>query len=210
MSSIPPNPFLSNKTPVWTLPVPVSRSQHAGLQFPVGRVHRHLKETQQGLRVGKGAPVYLAGVLEYLTVEILELAGNASKDLKVKRITPRHLVLAIKGDEELDILLGKVVIPSGGVIPRIHRFPPSRPEKKKPRRRNKLLKKSKRNSKRKPKSSPRSKLRSPHLKRQQCLHNPPLSLRHNLTILSRLRRALFRFSHNCQAHPSRTLLLFRL
>ncbi|KFO65120.1 Histone H2A.V, partial [Corvus brachyrhynchos] len=78
----------------------VSRSQRAGLQFPVGRIHRHLKTRT--------------------TSHVLELAGNASKDLKVKRITPRHLQLAIRGDEELDSLI-KATIAGGGVIPHIHK-----------------------------------------------------------------------------------------
>jgi len=59
-----------------------SRSSRAGLQFPVGRVHRLLRKGNYAERVGSGAPVYLAAVLEYLSAEILELAGNAARDNK--------------------------------------------------------------------------------------------------------------------------------
>lgn len=47
-----------------------TRSSKAGLQFPVGRIARFLKKGKYAERVGAGAPVYLAAVLEYLAAEV--------------------------------------------------------------------------------------------------------------------------------------------
>mmetsp|Transcript_14813 Transcript_14813/g.36217 ORF Transcript_14813/g.36217 Transcript_14813/m.36217 type:complete len:166 (-) Transcript_14813:368-865(-) len=85
-----------------------SSSSKAGLQFPVGRIGRYLRQGKYATRMGAGAPVYLAAVLEYLCAEILELAGNAARDNKKSRIIPRHISLAVKNDEELNKLLGNV------------------------------------------------------------------------------------------------------
>ncbi|RZS20865.1 hypothetical protein BHM03_00053444 [Ensete ventricosum] len=91
---------------------PVSRSVKAGLQFPVGRIGRYLKKGRYAQRVGTGAPVYLAAVLE--------LAGNAARDNKKNRIIPRHVLLAVRNDDELGNLLAGVTIAHGGVLPNIN------------------------------------------------------------------------------------------
>ncbi|XP_058811139.1 uncharacterized protein LOC131676030 [Topomyia yanbarensis] len=109
-----------------------SRSNRAGLQFPVGRIHRLLRKGNYAERVGAGAPVYLAAVMEYLAAEVLELAGNAARDNKKTRIIPRHLQLAIRNDEELNKLLSGVTIAQGGVLPNIQAvLLPKKTEKKK-------------------------------------------------------------------------------
>ena len=97
-----------------------SRSSRAGLTFPVGRSSRFLRQGRYAQRIGGGAPVYMAAVLEYLTAEVLELAGNAAKDNKKRRIIPRHVQLAVRNDEELNKLMAGVTIASGGVLPNIH------------------------------------------------------------------------------------------
>jgi histone H2A len=99
-----------------------SASSRAGLQFPVAKLGRDLSErvaVRRG-RTGRGARVAIAAVIEYTIAEVLEFAGNATKDLKIQRIKPRQLLLAIRGDEELDYLFKDAIIPFGGVVPHIH------------------------------------------------------------------------------------------
>ena len=96
------------------------KSARAGLQFPVGRIARKLKTGRHASRVGAGAPVYMAAVLEYLAAEVLELAGNAAKDNKKSRIIPRHIQLAVRNDDELAKLMANTTIAAGGVLPNIH------------------------------------------------------------------------------------------
>lgn len=98
----------------------VSKSKKAGLQFPVGRLKRYIKDRSK-LRVSGTSAVYVAAVLEYLAAEVLELAGNVARKHQKKRITARHIMLAIRDDEQLDKFVGKAtVIAGGGVPPHIH------------------------------------------------------------------------------------------
>lgn len=69
--------------------------------------------------ISAGASVYLASVLEYMAAELLELAGDAARDNKRSRISPRHIFLAVHADDELNILLGRTIISQGGVMPHI-------------------------------------------------------------------------------------------
>merc|ERR1712083_456281 len=111
----------------------MTRSARAGVQFPVGRIARYMRSGGYAKRIGAGAPVYVAAVLEYLCAELLELAGNAARDNKRQRIVPRHIQLAVRNDEELNKLMSGVTIASGGVLPNIHAvlLPKNKKKKKK-------------------------------------------------------------------------------
>ena len=100
----------------------IPTSRRAGLVFPVGRLNRMIKQGRYADRVSIGAGVYAAAVLEYLTQEICELAGNAAHEGKKKTITPRHLMLSVKNDEELNKLIARTTIATGGLLPNVHSF----------------------------------------------------------------------------------------
>ena len=116
------------------MPSRQSRSARAGLTLPVARIHRHLKEDTHHFRIGADTPVYMAGVLEYLVVEVLDLATECSKTEHRTRITPRYIKLAVSQDRELRHVFKDVTIPQGGVPPNIHSelLPPARRGRAKP------------------------------------------------------------------------------
>ena len=95
----------------------VSRSAKAGLSFPVGRIARMLKHGRYSERVGLGAPVYLAAVLEYLVAELLEVSVMVVRENKKNRIIPRYIFLGLKDDEEFNKLFQHTLITASGVKP---------------------------------------------------------------------------------------------
>ena len=129
---------------------PSERSEkRAGLTFPVARCKKYIKlRGASGYRVGVGAPVYLAGVLEYICAELLELSGNAARDNKKVTIYTRHLFLAFANDQELSSLFAQfnVEFNGSGVLSRIRdELIPQTDED------GKLIKKSKKTHKKVPK-----------------------------------------------------------
>lgn len=69
--------------------------------FSVSRVENHLRRGRYADRIGSTTPVYLAGVLQYLVAEVMELSGNVTKRSRRKRINNRDIFLAIQNDDEL-------------------------------------------------------------------------------------------------------------
>ena len=110
----------------------VTKSTKGGLVFPVGRVHRHLRSNTRMRRVAADAGVYLAGVLEYLTADLVETCGLRTKDSKRKRITPRDILFSLREDEDMFYFTRHAIVAQGGVLPYIHKglLPPAKNPKK--------------------------------------------------------------------------------
>jgi histone H2A len=98
-------------------------SKKSGLIFPAGRVGSMLRKGRFAKRVSKSSGVYLAGVLEYLTAELLELSAKAvaSGKKKASRISPRAVCMAVRHDADLGSLLKNVTLSRGGVVPSVHK-----------------------------------------------------------------------------------------
>jgi histone H2A len=108
----------------------ISSATRAELQFNPARCRRNMRKLGSSLRLGGTSSVYMAAVLEYLAAEVLELAGNKARDNKRSRITPRHMLLAIRNDEELRQVCQHATLASGGNMPNIHSVLLKTPKKK--------------------------------------------------------------------------------
>ena len=106
-------------TPRGTRAARVAGTKRAGLIFSVSRADNLLRHHAGYRRVGDVSPVYLAGTLEYLCAELMELAGNSAKDNKRSAINTKDLANAVQNDEELLKLLDDVNL-SGGRLPGVH------------------------------------------------------------------------------------------
>lgn len=85
----------------------------------VARIERNLRKGKYAKRISPAGAVYLAGALEYLIAEVIDLSGRAAKDNKKQRIVPRHIMLAVRNDEELTKLLKHVSFAEAGVMPNL-------------------------------------------------------------------------------------------
>lgn len=93
------------------------RSKRPKLLFPAYLARRFLRNGDFAKRIGKRTPVALAAVIEYLALEMLGLSGMIAVKMGAKRIQPRHILLAIRLDDEMNELLSHITVAHGGVLP---------------------------------------------------------------------------------------------
>ena len=94
-------------------------SAQKGTKFSAGRIATYCKNGRYAERIGAGAPIFVAGVMEYLVFEILELAAAEAKKDKKQRINPQHIMMAIKHDDELAKYFGNGDFVNAGFVPKV-------------------------------------------------------------------------------------------
>ena len=98
----------------------VSGASRAGLIFAPSRCQRAIKQGRYSDRYGKSAGVFMAGVLEYLTAEVLDLAQVEMTNMKNGSIQPKHINLAFRNDQELGMLMQHATFTTSTVPHNIH------------------------------------------------------------------------------------------
>ena len=71
----------------------------------MSRIDRFLRQGNYSQRLSSTAPVFLAGVLQDVTSNILEAAGKVAHSCGKKRIAPEHLYRVFQDNVQLQLLL---------------------------------------------------------------------------------------------------------
>jgi len=109
----------------------VTRKRIQGdLIFPVKSIKKNLKgffgmkrvyknNRKEHTKIQLDSAIFTAAVIEYLTAEVLELSGECSKAMRKSRIVPRHIMSAVRMDDELNVLFPRsTTISMAGVLPK--------------------------------------------------------------------------------------------
>ena len=106
----------------------VRGTTRAGLIVAPSRCSLMMKKMRLSGRFGAGGGVFMAGVLQYLMSEVLELSGEICLERGNKILAPKHMQKAIRGDEELNKMFAMTQIASGGQVSNIQAvlFPKSK------------------------------------------------------------------------------------
>jgi histone H2A len=107
---------------------PKTLSKQAGLEFPVKKVKRLLERFLDGTKVSMIAAVYMTSTLEYMTAEMMELAGNNCRDIAAAKADPdaesvvglKHLRAAVAGDDELNRMMNRLSVKHRTHSPSLH------------------------------------------------------------------------------------------
>ena len=113
----PAPPKKSSKKNAPVVSSKIARKTRAGLVISVSRIEKAMQGYAVMERKSGTASVYLTAVIEYLLAELLEISGNNSRNDKKVRIKPRHILLAVRGDAELNHLFPeRYYLFEGGVV----------------------------------------------------------------------------------------------
>lgn len=97
----------------------VPKNKRVPLKDKDGNKKMRLVYRKPHIKVTKEAAIFTAAILEYMTAEVLEISGNVAIDKKRKTIKPRHVMLAIRDDDEINKLIPKsTVFAQTGCVPK--------------------------------------------------------------------------------------------